>query len=202
LYKSAHTYFKNESSLSDISAGIRWHLTRFCNNSEFDDEIDAVGDWYNWKGIKYLLFEYETHLAAGANVHLDWKTFQRKDKKDTIEHILPQTPDRQYWVERWSSDDIEKFTHDLGNLVVTLDNSSYGNKGFDEKKGSPGIGSGYANSSLFSEKELCVFGEWTKENLKARHKTIGTWMKTRWFIDDYYSDETNVDDEDDFDEDI
>ncbi len=202
MYRGAYQYFNGEWNYDDVSAEIKWYLTHFCNNGTYENEVDAIGDWYNWKGIKYLLFEYETYLAAGANVHLDWKTFQKKDKKDTIEHILPQTPDKQYWLDRWSQEDIDEVTHDLGNLVVTLDNSSYGNKGFDEKKGMPGVGKCYANSALFSEKELCQFDDWTRSNLEIRHDKIGNWMKSRWFIEDYCSDKNTDDDEDDFGGDI
>jgi len=140
------------------------------------------------------LFEYETFLAAGAYVHLDWKTFKNKDKKDTIEHILPQTPDKKYWRDRWSENDIDKVTHDLGNLVVTLDNSSYGNKGFDEKKGTAGAGKCYANSSLFSERRLGLFEEWTRDEFFIRRKEIGDLMKIRWFIEDYVYDDGSHDD--------
>jgi gentisate 1,2-dioxygenase len=66
-------------------------------------------------------------------VYLDWATFQKKDKKDkkdTIEHILPQTPDKSYWKKRWKNKEIREAIHDIGNLVITLDNSSYGKQGF------------------------------------------------------------------------
>jgi hypothetical protein len=77
-----------------------------------------------------------------------------------------------------------------------LDNPSYGNKGFDEKKGAPGAGKCYANSSLFSEKELCLYDEWTRRELEERHNKIASWMRLRWFAEDYFSEEYLVDDED------
>lgn len=201
MYRGAYRYFHREWDCDNISAEIKWFLTHFCNTEVYEDAVDDISDWYNWKGIKYLLFEYETHLAAGANVHLDWKTFQKKDKKDTIEHILPQTPDKQYWIDRWTEEDIEEVTHDLGNLVVTLDNSSYGNNGFDKKKGSVGTGKCYANSSMFSEKELCIYDEWTRKEFEIRRNKIGVWMKSRWFIDDYVPNKDSADDDGGFDED-
>ena len=196
MYRGAHYFFKGEWDYGDINSEIRSFLTYFCDKKTYEESVDKIENWYSWKGIKYLLFEYELHLAAGANVHLDWKTFQRKDKKDTIEHILPQTPDKQYWVDRWSEADIEEVTHDFGNLVVTLDNSNYSNKGFDEKKGSAGTGKCYANSALFSERELSQFAEWTRTEYESRRDKIGAWMKSRWYIEDYYSDNDTDDDED------
>lgn len=201
MYRGAYKYFHGEWDSNDIRVEIKWYLTHFCNSEDYEGAVDAIADWYNWKGIKYLLFEYETHLAAGANVHLDWRTFQKKDKKDTIEHILPQTPRKQYWIDRWSEEDIEEVTHDLGNLVVTLDNSSYGNKGFDEKKGATGAEKCYANSALFSERELSQYDEWTRLEFETRRNKIGEWIKNRWFIEDYNPDRDTVTDEGDFDED-
>ena len=201
MYRSAYNYFKDEWQYDDIEAEIRSYLSYFCDKEEYEYEVDDINDWYNWKGIKYLLFEYEIYLAKGANVHLDWKTFQKKDKKDTIEHILPQTPDNKYWKSRWKKKDINEVTHDLGNLVVTLDNSSYSNKGFDEKKGAPGAGICYANSALFSEKELSKFDEWTRAEFETRREKIGNWMKERWFIEDYTNTDIENDEDDDHEED-
>jgi hypothetical protein len=199
FYRAAFDYYNynEECNFQYICDTVRSWLTYFFPQAIFEDAVDFIGDWYNWHGLKYLLFEYETYLASGANVHLDWKIFQKKDKKDTIEHILPQTPDKQYWVDRWSEKEIKSVTDDLGNLVVTLDNSSYGNKGFDEKKGSPGKGKCYANSALFSERELCQFDEWTYKEFEIRRKNISDWIKDRWFIEDYNG-ETSIDEDDDF----
>jgi uncharacterized protein with ParB-like and HNH nuclease domain len=199
LYRSAYLYFHDEWDIDSVGREIKWYLTNYCSSQVYENEIDTIGDWYNWGGIKYLLFEYEMYLAAGANVHLDWRTFQKKDKKDTIEHILPQTPTKGYWISRWSAGDIAEVTHDIGNLVVTLDNSSYGNKGFDEKKGEAGTGRCYANSALFSERELNQYGEWTRLEFEIRRNKISEWMKERWFIEDYVSDENAEVGEVDFD---
>lgn len=100
----------------------------------FEASVDEVGDWYNWFGLKYLLYEYELHLSKQKPVLMDWVYLQKKDKQDSIEHILPQTPTQLYW-NRWSKKEIDEAIHDIGNLVITFDNSSYGNKGFDQKKG-------------------------------------------------------------------
>jgi len=184
MYRSAYLHYNNKWNYDDIEYEIKRLLTYFCNKEVYESEIDEVSDWYNWKGIKYLLFEYETSLVKGANINLDWKTFQKKDKKDTIEHILPQNPDNRYWRSKWKKRERDKVTHDFGNLVVTLDNSSYGRKGFYEKKGTAGNGICYANSNLFSERELAKFDEWTIDEFNKRRKKISNWMKTRWFLED------------------
>jgi len=204
MYISAYRYFHGECDLSDLRETIEKQLTYFCDRKTYESKVDTIGDWYNRKGIKYILFEYETYLANGANVKINWKEFQEKDKKDTIEHILPQTPTEPYWRKRWKEKDIEEVTHDIGNLVVTLDNSSYSNYGFEKKKGLVGAGAGYANSNLFSERELCVFVDWTREAFEDRRKKIADWMKDRWFAEDYLSanDESAADVSDDFDSEL
>ena len=70
--------------------------------------------------------------------------------------------------------------------MVTLDNSSYGNKRFDLKKGKPGQESPcYATSSLFAEKELCAYKDWNHEAFKLRRAKLAAWMKERWAIEDF-----------------
>jgi len=171
--------------MDEVRDGVHWLLTYFCPKEEYEQEVDSIGDWYNWYGLKYLLYEYEIYLVERAHLHLDWQTLQKKNKKDTIEHILPQTPTDSYWRKHWNKKDIETVLHDIGNLVITLDNSSYGNKGFDQKKGSPGEGICYANSALFSERELCKYDEWNYEAYSKRREELSLWMKERWFIKDH-----------------
>jgi hypothetical protein len=62
----------------------------------FEIEED-VNDWYGWSGIKYFLFEYERHLTGNEDLGITWAQVQRADAKKTIEHVLPQTPDHEYW---------------------------------------------------------------------------------------------------------
>lgn len=200
LYKTAYEYYTGSISEQQAYNNIHWQLTYFCPQQDFEEAVDEVENWYDWIGIKYLLFEYELHLAGRANIHLDWKAFQKKDKKDTIEHIVPQTPDKPYWKKRWKKSEIEQATHDIGNLVVTLDNSSYSNKGFDEKKGAPGIGVCYSNSALFSEKELAIYEEWDYESYLLRREKISNWMKDRWFIEDYADASFSITDSDEDEE--
>ena len=53
----------------------------------------------------YFLYEYEQHLAdqAGKPVKMPWEVLVRSKKEDTIEHILPQTPTDEYWMQRFTS---------------------------------------------------------------------------------------------------
>ncbi len=82
-----------------------------------------------------------------------------------MEHILPQTATSPYWTSRFSKKDRERYTHVLGNLVLTRDNSAYSNKDFPAKRGAAGPGEHarpcYAQAGLRQEQELSVLEEWT-----------------------------------------
>jgi hypothetical protein len=79
-------------------------------------------------GLKYFLYEYELQLAEGQGqpVRVTWDDIEGKRLENTIEHILPQTANKRYWTSRFDKKARRKYTHDLGNLCLTYNNSSYG----------------------------------------------------------------------------
>lgn len=139
-------------------------------------------DWYSWYNLKYILYEYELHLASGEPVKMSWDYLINKEKQDTIEHILPQTHKKHYWKKRWNKEQINEALNDLGDLTLTYNNSAYGNKGFDQKKGTPGEKHCYANSSLFMERALAKYDEWTYKEFIERRNMITSWIKERWHV--------------------
>lgn len=173
-----HHLIAAEEALSAIAS----YLLYYAPTDEFHRELDTPDDWYNWYGLKYLLYEYEEELAKGKPVQLPWDRLARTDKKDSIEHVLPQTPSDPYWGQRWAPEEIRTYLHDIGNLSLTFDNSSYGNKAFPQKKGSPGSGAGYANSNMFMERTLATYSNWTPKECLERRKAIIMWVKTRWEV--------------------
>lgn len=184
LFKYGYMLFNEEITVEEVIDNIKELTLYYVSEEEFIDSIDRLGDnWYSWYGLKYVLYEYEIFKADKNPVLMDWVYLKKKDKKDSIEHILPQTPNKEYWTNRWTQEQIENATHDIGNLVMTFDNSVYSNKGFDEKKGTPDKKGCYANSSLFTERELTKFSEWTYEAFLERRKEITNWMKERWKIE-------------------
>jgi hypothetical protein len=87
-----------------------------------------------------VLYEYEEHLPGKHGVKVSWDVFDTSDPQRTIEHILPQTADKKFWRERFDRAQRRRFTHDIGNLCLTEDNSVYGNNPFPDKKGHAGQG--------------------------------------------------------------
>ena len=151
-------------------------------------------NWYNWTGLRYFLYAYESSLSNGVPIKISWVDAW---KKDTIEHILPQTPDNDYWTKIWDDESIKIHLHDIGNLCITFDNSHYSNKSFPDKKGSSGNGYCYANSSLFMERNLKNFDDWAKDECMTRRNQIVQWAKKQWHvepIDDSTGDSENDED--------
>lgn len=182
LFRIGNKLYRNEIAPYQMIRAIRKRLLKYSPESEYRAVFELGRNWYEFSGLKYFLYEYEENLAKGKAVELPWENVHKKDKKDTIEHILPQSPTLDYWKERWTQEQIQKYLHDIGNLALTFDNSSYGNKAFPDKKGKPGT-SGYSNSILFQERALARWDDWTERELLERRKQIVEWAIERWKVE-------------------
>lgn len=185
LYKAAHDLFHDNATPESAYAYVQSLLHVYAPEKDFISMTDEISgrNWYAWNGLKYLLYEYESKLAKGRPVRMDWTFLKDKAKESTIEHILPRTPTVDYWQQHWSQEDIALATNDIGNLVLTFDNSAYSNKSFPDKKGNGQTDRCYANSSLFMERRLARYDDWGMEQLRRRRKEIAQWIKERWYVD-------------------
>ena len=145
--------------------------------------------FYGWNSLRYFLYEYEYDIGEMNRLHkLNWSIFTTAEKdKVTIEHILPQTPSKQYWKDTFAeySDETIKFlSGSLGNLLP-LDksiNSSLQNDSFEDKKYPKTAGQrGYTHGS-HSEIEVAQYEDWTAEAILDRGKKLLTFMEKRWGI--------------------
>jgi hypothetical protein len=150
---------------------------------------DKTINFYEWPGIRYFLFEYECHCARRNTLPIDWDAFMRLEKRQTIEHILPQgdkTLDEPYWQSRFSIDEWKDNVNRLGNLCLTeLDwNSSLSNNPFPTKCGSPGVEAGarvYRNSKFQSERELAEeWSDWNSQSIDDRQDKLMKFALDRW----------------------
>lgn len=196
LFKQGFDLFKGHVSPKFVLRNIKRSLLNYSPDENFKIFFHPGLDWYNFHGLKYFLYEYEEHLSRGKGVLLPWDKLVSKDKKDSIEHILPQTWTRSYWKEKWKKEDVDLFLHDIGNLTLTFDNSVYSNKPFPEKKGRPGKPDSYATSNLFQEKELALYSMWTVNALKKRRKKVIDWAIGRWEVKGNDSEEIELEEED------
>jgi len=132
----------------------------------FDVNIEELkrsleGDVYNKRFAKYVLLKYEYLIRDNSIFFGDYSDI-------SVEHILPQNPPKNSkWREWFTDEEIEKYKHKLGNLVLLnrKKNSSLSNLDFDEKKDRYFKGS---ISSFPSINHIMLKSEWKKEDIEER----------------------------------
>jgi len=188
LARLGNELYRGALRFEDVMVHLRGTLLGYCPNERFRERLrldETNNYWYGWSGLKYFLYEFKEYLSDSKPVRLAWKDIDRKDLKDTIEHILPQTATHDYWTSRFDAEDRRLLMHDLGNLCLTLDNSAYSNKPFPKKRGSVGSNTPcYANSILFQERRLAALENWNKEELLRRREEMVEWAMRRWRVKD------------------
>lgn len=190
LFKIANGLYRGTHKLDQVLDETRGLVLAYSRRFDAEFDLENERSWYQWGGIKYFLYEYEDHLSRDRAPRLSWDELDRRDKAKSIEHILPQTPEDPYWLDRFTEEEREKYTHELGNLALTQDNSSYSNKSFPEKKGHQGLTKPdgkplpcYANSTLVQETQLTRHEEWTPTSILARRAELVEWALQRWHVD-------------------
>lgn len=168
--------------IGDVTTWIH-ELTRYYHpESEFVDANAPIEDWYSGRRLlRYTLYEFELKLlkdeGKGAKPKLAWEDLS----DSTIEHILPQNPKaNSHWLSAWADAERKEFLHDIGNLVLTLNNSHYLNFDFDRKKGSPGVSPSYCDSPIQQERRISRYKDWTKKELLERRAELIEWINQRW----------------------
>jgi len=183
FYRWSKELFDGVVELPIIIERIYGLIPHYAPEKVFTELVNSPFRWYSRRHLlKYTLFEYEQYLldteSKGQKPLITWRQLAGKS---TIEHILPQTPPKDSrWAETWNDEDIAIYLHDIGNLVLTRDNSSYLNFEFDRKKGSPGDGVGYCNSDIRQERKIASHTEWSVESVKKRKTELVHWILNRW----------------------
>ena len=133
------------------------------------DRLSKRDGFYSWGALRYFLYIYDTSKAETPAEQIDPINYFSQDPKDhySIEHIFPQKPTDQYWVDNFGElSDGEKrlLAGSLGNLLPlsTRINSRLQNNSFDKKKNDR-----YANGSK-SEMEVARIDRWTPEAIMNR----------------------------------
>ncbi|XCN72415.1 MAG: DUF262 domain-containing HNH endonuclease family protein [Candidatus Electrothrix aestuarii] len=208
FYRAARKLRQNELSVSDIITSLKERMG-YCfytsdeNETFFDHEYfqkfiekkfknDRGGGFYNWNGLRYLLYEYEMDkVRQRGSQKIDWKLFVKGEKdKVSIEHIYPQTPDNKYWKKEfkgYKKKQLKYLNGSLGNLLPLSQsiNSSLQNDSFIEKK-SPKydedgkkIRQGYSDGS-HSEIEVSENDDWNPEKILERGFKLLEFIEERW----------------------
>jgi hypothetical protein len=203
--RAARSIYFGEKSLAQVVEDLNNDLSWIYDNngnfktSFFSDFIgkkfNSNGDgFYAWSDLRYFLFEYEEKIKVSRNQpKLGWRNFVKSESdKVSIEHIYPQTPTSEYWINRFSAYSEDEQNHlrgSLGNLLPLSSsiNSSLQNDDFPDKKNikTNADGSimrnGYANGS-YSELEVAREAEWTVHQIMERGLKLLEFMESRWNI--------------------
>jgi hypothetical protein len=183
LFRLGNEFFQRQNiqqTLVEVSRTLLW----YCPDETFEERFNReTENWYSWHDINYFLYEYEHYLAGGRPVQLTWEALNARPKTSSIEHILPQAVRARYWTGRFNKQQRERWTHDLGNLTLTYDNSSLGIRPFPDKKGQSGKKGTYADSPLFIERQLASYEDWTPAQIQQRREQMREWSLKRWHIE-------------------
>lgn len=194
FYKYANEYHNNkyiyrlieniEKEIYDEQNNYKWvNLDTF--EADINDHFKKDEGWYGWKGLKYLLYEYELYLQeeAKGETKLQWEEIN----KDTIEHIYPRSATELCWTSKFpvNNKDKKRKLHTLGNLVLlsTTKNSSLKNNCFNkddyDKKNKKDV---FSNGS-YSQIEVSKNSQWTPQEVDKRSKKILRFLSDRWDIE-------------------
>lgn len=156
--------------------------------SEIFQNVKEKKGYYAWNGIHYFLYEYELYLQGSEEQKV---TFERFVKRNSVEHIYPQTSIEDCWqtaFDGYSNDQKVKLKNTLGNLLLLSipKNSSLQNKCFDFKKRHQALNSsqefkGYFNGS-HSEIEVNAYLDWTAKEILERGVKMLNFLERRWEV--------------------
>lgn len=150
----------------------------------------AERDVYNIKPKNRL------YLLERLENHMNHEHVRVEGNADiTIEHIFPQNPDPR-WKSEMSEEEYRKFSdtllHTLGNLTLSGNNGSLGNRTFVEKlrMNTDGKEQGYAFSRLWLNRYLADQTTWGKAHYDERSAQLGARFLAVWTYADVALDES------------
>lgn len=202
----AHQVFDGTTSIANAAARVGSLTWEYAPDNLVRSNFTVATNWYVRSSHKYVLYEYELSKGKTAAVLKPFETFTKSFEK-TTEHILPRNPkeidedDPKFtgsWRDTFSEDERKSHTHALGNLVLTMDNGSYSNKEWVEKRGATGQTDPpcYFTAALASEREVAEkWTTWTTKSVEDRLAAITEWaVKERWPASGPATSEPAVDD--------
>lgn len=182
----AHDFIKHgdrDKLLSDLRAAT-WH---YANDERVAAALATTDNWYERRGHKYFLYEYEKSLLSGTakSTLKPFDSFVSSAYSETTEHILPQNPDKKsQWWSDFTRADHESLRHTLGNLMLTHSNSAYSNHDYSVKRGTPEQSSAcYYSGAMKQEQVLAkTYPTWTPDTIRERQDELARWAMRRWTV--------------------
>ncbi len=171
------------TNIEEVNKELREALAVPCDKNAIIDSFRNLFNYlrggigfYRWRGLKYLLFEYEYSLCPQKDFpRILWEKYE----DTSIEHIMPRTW-QTYWSATmesyWKPKDLEEeekqkasniLINSLGNLSIIRDikNSGLGNNPWESKK------EAYKRGS-YSEEEIAREEKWNEDSIYKRGKRM------------------------------
>ncbi len=170
VYYNVINLINKEASGADILNKIK----EYKNNEEFISFIS--GDLYGTQYAAAVLLRIEQEMQ-------DLSVNKIFEGTISVEHILPQKLNNQYWKERFTEEEHKNFIHKLGNLTLLSGrkNSSAQNYDFDKKKDA--YNKKNKNVSFDMTKEVCDVKDWTKNIIEKRQQELVNKVAEIWALD-------------------
>lgn len=131
---------------------------------------ENTNGYYDWKFLKYFLFEYELSLKSKYGIKAIWNDL------NSVQHIYPNKPLMTCWKQNFKNYNAQQrkfLSGSLGNFVLVSKNVDV-NECFDDKKSHYVE---YANSYTLQYVEV-----WSKEQITERGLEMLSFMEKRWNV--------------------
>ena len=208
FFRLANQFYKGEEGLtvSEVTSkvatltdgewgeGDNYEYYGWCDLDRFKGHIEDLfkrgKGYYGWNSITYFLYEYEQSLESqsGGDTKLFWKSLANRKREDSIEHIFPQTPNKECWEDHYGQFKEKQqryLLNSLGNLVLLKrkKNSELSNRCFSDKirYDSKDGERGYFNGS-YSEIEIASYDDWTPAEINGRGIQLLKFLEERWGV--------------------
>ncbi len=149
----------------------------FLISDKYFSEDDKLKEFLNGKVYenysitRYILIKLENSKRNLREEKINfWDLNQKNQYVWTVEHILPQNPDKKSdWFSYFNKDEMEENVHKIGNLTLTAYNQSLSNSSFDKKcTNENGLQTGRIKLNKYIENK----NTWTKENISERSEIL------------------------------
>jgi uncharacterized protein with ParB-like and HNH nuclease domain len=184
--KNIVTLSKKIESISNGTVSMLELLTtmfyrlRLPNDNEMKNTLTSMNFYEGLKQYsKLILGKIEEH---NTKVAVDFR-----NKKVTIEHIMPQTLEDSWKVELGEhfSEIHKTYLHNIGNLILTEFNSEIGNKSFEEKKRK------LATSSLNYRLDVINRNTWNEDSIKEHQLNMVKWFLSTFPLPEEFKEKAN-----------
>lgn len=179
LSKRIESISKGAVSMLELLTNMYYRL-RLPNDNEMKNTLSSMNFYEGLKQYsKLILGKIEEH---NTKVAVDFR-----NKKITIEHIMPQTLEDSWKVELGENfNEIHKnYLHNIGNIILTEFNSEIGNKSFEEKKRK------LETSSLNYRLDVIGRNTWNEASIKEHQSKMIKWFLSTFPLTEEFKEKAN-----------